>query len=750
MSSSFLPCFRVRPVCVWLGTAFLSITSAALCAADSSSPAGDETYRLDQVLVEGSQTATPALGSTTISLAGRSDVSATAATNAYDLIDTLPSVYRESSDAFGLSEKNQHPAIKIRGKASSGPVAIRNVEGVPLQGTPGGGDHFIDLENIATVTLHKGAFAPQDGLGFSNLIGKIDLAFDKPHAEAGLTTTQTVGTEDFYRGFVRVDGGERGGVRTFLSGSFAQADKFKGFGDYSRDNYTFGLATGGANGLSAEAYAIYNDFTQYDYRYLTYAQATNLSAYKGYDFTDVATDTACYRYNMQSFEDVAALALLRYRWSASDVVMLKPYYWQDEGYYLSAAQTGMIRKWVIDHDLYGAVAEWAHTGEMWSFVTGAFWHRQQRPGSPTAWKMYAVASGTPVFKKWGLLSNDSYHELASPYATLGWKSGALRLSAGARYVDLKIASQLSYTTTAGDVSYAEALRLATPDTGASVGSLGFHELLPYAAAEYELNKQLTVYAGYNRTYGFDVNLYPSYISGRTSFKVPLAQIYEHEKLELSDNFDLGLRWAGEKWSFKPSVYYTSVSNKQISVYDPAIVVAGATYPTNAADAHSAGAELETTVQLLPALELRVAGSSTIFEYDEDLTVLDTSGATTSAKGHQVVDAPEYLANVGLTYRWHALSIAPALRYVGRRYADSANSQSLGGRTLYDLRLTYAFSIPAWKIRGAEISVGVVNVFDKEYIGVISASDYINSGASGSATFLAGSPRAFTATLALKF
>lgn len=718
-------------------------------AADDTTADGD-TYRLDQVLVEGQAAATPALGATTLSLTDTSSVSATGATSVYDLIDTIPSVYRESSDAFGLAEKNQHPAIKIRGKASSGPVAIRNVEGVPLQGTPGGGDHYIDMENVATVTLYKGVFAPQDGLGFSNLIGKIDLTFDEPHAEAGLTTTQTFGTEDFYRGFVRVDGGEHGGVRTFLSGSVAQVDKFKGSGDYSRDNYTFGVAGGAADGLSAEAYAIYNDYTQYDYRYLTYAQASDLGSYRDYDYSDDPTENTYYGYNKQSFEDASAVAIVRYRWSATDAVTLKAYYWHDEGYYLSAASSGMVRKWLIDHDLYGTVAEWSHTTESWSLLAGALWHRQEKPGSPTAWKMYAVTSGSMVFKKWGLLSNDAYHDLFSPYVTASWHVGDWRLSAGARYVDLKIASQLSYTTTAGDVSYAEALRSATLVDSSSVGSLRYHELLPYAAIEYSLGRRATVYWGYNRTYGFDINLFPSYISNKASYKVALADIFEHEKLELTDNFDLGVRFAGEKWSVQPSLYYTDVRNKQISIYDEDIVVAGATYPTNAADAHSMGAELETTLQLLPALGLRVGGSYNIYQYDDALTVLDTDGNTTTADGHQVVDVPKYLANVGLTYQWGAFTVAPSLRYIGRRYADSANSQSIGGYTLYDLRLTYAFDIPVWNVKQAELSLGVVNAFDKLYIGSISASDYINSGASGSATFLAGSPRAVTGTLKLKF
>jgi iron complex outermembrane receptor protein len=74
-----------------------------------------------------------------------------------------PSVNVQSGDPFGLSEVGFHETVKIRGKAQTGPASIRNVDGLPLTGNPGGGKNIIDMENIERIDVYRGAMPVEMG-----------------------------------------------------------------------------------------------------------------------------------------------------------------------------------------------------------------------------------------------------------------------------------------------------------------------------------------------------------------------------------------------------------------------------------------------------------------------------------------------------------------------------------------------------------------------------------------------------------
>lgn len=75
------------------------------------------------------------------------------------------------------------------------------IEGVPVwaQESPGPRPDMLDLENIAGITLLRGAIPPDRGLGAMNIAGNIDLAVLRPAERFGIDARQGFGSYEFMR-----------------------------------------------------------------------------------------------------------------------------------------------------------------------------------------------------------------------------------------------------------------------------------------------------------------------------------------------------------------------------------------------------------------------------------------------------------------------------------------------------------------------------------------------------------------------
>ena len=98
-----------------------------------------------------------------------------ARTNPYKALDLLPSVHSESADAFGLTV-DQNP-LRIRGQIGDTFTRLsRTVEGLPLGVNVGQGSmgNLIDLDNLAELSLIRGAVPVDKGFGFGNTAGALE------------------------------------------------------------------------------------------------------------------------------------------------------------------------------------------------------------------------------------------------------------------------------------------------------------------------------------------------------------------------------------------------------------------------------------------------------------------------------------------------------------------------------------------------------------------------------------------------
>lgn len=740
------------------------LLSLAACAVLAADPLGIERIVVNDIVDDGnSLIADSNLSNANQTFTAKSiaTLSTQANMNPYSVIAYSPSVNFTPVDQAGSNEPSYHDPIRIRGKSQSGPGGVYMIDGMPISSNPGGGKQLIDMENIASVDLLKGYLPSDKNLGFSSLIGKVDMNLLSARSQSGAEISQSFGSDDFMRTFVRFDSGKIGDVAVFGSFSHLSNDKTKGEGDLKRLNGTVGLTYTPTNAFKAKITAIHNSDDHHNYYNLSYAEATDLGANFNKDFaTDKPTATNnvnYYDWNKQNFDTTALMGEIEYRPTADDTITIKPYYKKDKGdYWYSSVNAdptkNRVVNWQIDHDLYGATAAYDHTfSEALKTKIGYWYHKQLPPGPPSDQEKYRVVNGNLVFDGYAVLADNDYHVLQAPFAELSGKMGDFNYVAGLQYQSFKLGSLESHTfgnqTGAANPDYDNAIDTTSADSWASADAKTFHTYIPSFYLGYTLSSATMLYIDYSRTYGFDVNLFPTYVSNRANFvskNVTLQQLWDKLDLELSDNIDVGLKTTVGGITLNPSLFVSFVQNKQANIYDPTYSVS---YPANVGDALGYGAEFSAYGPINDQLELLVGLSYNRYSFTQDFK----SGATTTVDtdGKQLPDAPKYMAKAALSYTMGEWTFTPSARYTSSRYGDVANTQKIDAYTLVDLDMTYRIG-QFMGSRNAVFRLTATNLTNEKYIATINAADNFLAATGTASTYQTGAPLGVYGSVNLKF
>ncbi|BBO83401.1 TonB-dependent receptor [Desulfosarcina ovata subsp. sediminis] len=671
-------------------------------------------------------------------------------------INLIPSVHQQSVDPLGLGDiSNYHESFRFRGIEPTGggnPSTPVNMENVPMSARPGGGANIYDMENFSSISIYKGGVPAEKGFGLTNIGGKIDMEVKRPEEDFGFNLKQTLGSHDARRTFLRLDSGILPSQTAgFLSYSNTAADKWKGEGDSKRQNAMLGLRQMFGDRLKFEFFSSYNKTEANPYRPLDFEQASSLGENYDSDFSDNRSDYFYYGYNKNKFEDHNILANIEYAVTENSKITLKPFYWNDKGYYQETITMkngqNRIRRWDIDHNLNGVQAEYSvKLLNALDFDIGYFYLEQERPGPPTSWKLYTVSDGRLVFDKWQILSNSSHHRQKTPFVSGKYAIGRFQFEAGMKYLNYSMPSITTYNTQGiPDVSYESALGMATTiEASASVQSKDFHEILPNAGVSYVLTDSLSCYFSYGRNYGMSVALYPYFISQKSAFDakgITLQDLWDNQELEIADNFDFGFRYITDKLYIVPTIYYAKHKNKTAIYYDASL---DATFPAAIFDADAYGFELEAGAMPLQNLSIYASFSYNRFYFSQDIS--NKAGETISVDGNQVPDAPEFLVKGMVSYRLGDFSFSPVVRYCSSRYGDILQEEKIDDAVVFDFDVTYSKAFPQTPIKKMDISLSLNNIFDKEYISIINTADYQTLGSS----YHTGAPFTMYATVSLSF
>jgi len=242
-----------------------------------------------------------------------------------------------------------------------------------------------------------------------------------------------------------------------------------------------------------------------------------------------------------------------------------------------------------------------------------------------------------------------------------------------------------------------------------------------------------------------INLYNANRARFQSAGVTLADMFAGYDIETSDNFELGLRITHERFDITPAFFYSMHDNLLTTVTDPRVTVGPPTasvpvnYQQNVGKATGYGFEVETNVYLSDSLTFFLNPTYTSLTYDKDLTF---SGATMKTKGKQIVDVPEWMVKTGLVWRYKDFEIVPTVRYLGERYGDAEHKEKIDDYVVADLSLNYVNREVSWA-EAFRMSLNLYNLFDTEYVSMISASDDTREGG---ASYFVGAP--FTAVFSV--
>lgn len=675
-----------------------------------------------------------------------------ALTSPYKAVDLMPSVNLSGQDAYSLTVDQNF--MRIRGiSAYTFSNLAMTVNGVPstINVGNGGMGNLYDLENVETVSLTRGPAAADQGFGFGDLAGAMDLRLKAPAEKAGALLRAAVGSEDFRKLFFRVDSGRLGSdTRLFVSGSDAANDKWRGPGKQERRNVTVGLAQALGNAGNLELYAVRNDFARNEYRPLSYAQSTDPGSWSNVEYnprlTGVAAQDALYHgYNRQEFTEDNLFARLSWRLGENTVLRLSPYWLKTEGFRSTSGANNTVNRMDIEQDQAGLLADITTRLAGHDFSAGWWTQRIETIPPPLAQKSYAPnASGDLVFQKWGILADMGKRKYDSPFVKVSGQSASLKYSVGVRALRLSVPGITSYVGSGiGDISREAALdRGPAVNPTLTTATADYSATLPSASLQWAMAADLEGRLAYGRGIGnpWMGPLYSTYMSNAARFQaagVSLQKLWDNLKLEVADTVDLGLTWRGEGWTVAPTLYYSKLKDKQVTAFDP---VVGIAYLQPGVRAHAYGAELETTWKASSALALSGSVSWNINRLDDDIP--SGSGAVLASKGKQVPDAPRLLLKLGAEYTAGNWRLGPVLRHVGKRYGDALNTETVAAYTVAGLHAAYVFRA------GTELSLSVLNVFDRRYIGSINAGQ--DDARPGATSYYPGAPRTLVLSLTTRF
>jgi len=723
-------------------SAAASPSGSSTAAASSSSTMMGTLYQPGEPLIAPPADNAPN-PSSTIGPEGIQTLAAPAFASAYKPLDLLPSVLEESADPYGLSTNR---SITVRGVSDF--FLSKNINGLPIQGIVGGFD-LLDLENVSKETLYRGALQANQGLGFSNAGGALDLTILAPKQKAGGYISQGVGQDGFWRDFARVDSGKLDtGTSFFISGSIADADKWKGTGDARRENVSLGISQSLGDSIDLNLYGIHNYQKTYNYLGLTYAQSKNLPAFANLDY-NAKGNSNYYGTNMQEYRTNALLGDATYRIDGAQSVTIKPYLWRNDGQQWSGSGPSYTL-WPVDNYTYGVVAEYKAHFKWNGDLTLGFWTETAKPEPPPLGQQAfnLSASDALTFSKWSLLTKTDNHEFYSPYAQYTQVFGATTLSGGLRLHIEGVPWMQTYTSlgTLPQTTYNNVFAFnPKADPNGVFGGQTFYEWLPNFGVHHDLTKEWSLNAAFSSKiarpdWGPQASNFNSNEAAFLAHGMNLQWLMGALKPERVDMIDIGARYHSGDISVVPTLFGFKTHDKEVLVYDPA--VAQSYYQSNGATT-GYGAELEGSWKALEYLTFTGSLTAASETYDSNLTT--HSGAITAIKGNQVPFTPKYMEKLAISYHRDRFEITPVLRYISKVYGLADDSQSANAYFVADLTASYEFGSKLWGFP-VKANFGVKNLFNRQYIGLVS----VNEDNLNSTSYYVAPPRTVYAGLSAQF
>ena len=682
--------------------------------------------------------------------------------NYAQIIESIPGVLSITDDVTGLNDAN----YQIRGFTND-EIGV-TVNGAPVNDS---GNYRVfpteygDTANIGDITVLQG-YPDVDQPVAGAAGGTIAWATIDPSHKPQLDLVLSGGSYSYQREFFRVQSGDTGPVRSWISYSHNAVDLWRGEGNANVQRVDAKSVWTINDNNSISASLQYNHEMKYAYFTLSKAQA-NANYFQSYDTTLLTpTDTNYWRLHTNPFDSYLVSLDGEFRLDDSLRLSIVPYFQYGKGgggggttFTESAAPSnygkygftsqdvdnnGTVNGKALVYDLSksttwrpGVIAKLIQQIGRDDSVELGFWIDQPRqaqsePFTPTI-------AGAPI-DVWQ--SNDAnlvhYAPNGGPQFLFNeYTQTSLRRG----FLENTWTPTNQWTVTTG-VAYTWELRkgydyefygaTAGPSYMAQFGGPArntYQKATPTAGIKYQLDDQNQFFAGYGRTFRAPIN-------GAVLQNAAVVQYYEanpteigfshitpaqlaalaNNQPEVSDTVDVGWRYYADRLSATVDAYGSNLKNKQVSGFDSG---SGETVYLSVPQLHQRGVNGEASFKIMDDLTLYGSYAYTKSTFAADL---DSIGdGYYPVKGKTFLDTPKNTAYLRLNYDHGPLWASVDVKYRSSFEADWMNTEQSGGFTTMDFNAGWRFGdVGSWLTK-PEIKFNIFNLTDKHALTFDSAT-----------------------------
>ena len=701
-----------------------------------------------------------------------------AGTSPLKALQKLPSVNFQSADPFGSYEWSTR--ITVRG-------FNQNQLGFTLNGIPLGdmtyGNHnglhvsrAVISENIGLSRVSQGAGAITTQ-STNSLGGTLEFFSIDPKDVLGADVSATYGSENTYRGFVRVAAGKEDGARGFISAQYQKADKWKGDGE-QRTFMVNAKAVVPVGAAEIDGYLSYSDRAEQDYQDLSLEQIGRL----GYDWdnfgpsdyalairvADIAAnrgdsgttplnpaagtvypspittvDDAYYDASGLRKDTLAALGLT-VPFGGNVTFKVKGYYHENDGQgtwgtpYVNSPSGVPMAVRTTEYDLKRTgvfaslnadmgfnnltVGGWYENND---FIQSRRFYGYQDRTQPGADRDHLEFMRNPFFTQWSIDFNtktfqyyvEDVVKLGDTTINFGWKG-------------FKVDNQAD----------------GIVQGGRTVGSLKTEDWFqPHVGVNQKFGANFEAFAGFTQ-------VTRAFVSSTTSGPFSSTQagfdaIKPLLKPEAADTYEVGVRYNDDMVNVVLGGYYVDFRNRLLTIPTSVGIVGAANALQNVGSVRSVGLEAAVDVRLGMGWSAFASYAYNDATYRDDVVIRANGTTTTIAtSGKSVVDAPKHLLRGEVAYDSDTFFGRIGANYMAKRYFTYLNDKSVPSQTLVDATIGYKLDM-GWRTP-LEIQLNATNLFDEKYVSTIGSIGFGNSG--DNQTLLAGAPQQFFVTLKAGF
>ncbi len=701
----------------------------------------------------------------------------TPGTSPLKAIEKLPSVNFQAADPFGSYEWAERVSIRGFNQNQLG----FTLDGIPLGDATYGNVNGLHIsraiisENIAQVRVSQGS-GSIGTQATNNLGGTLEFVSRDPASEFGLDASGTYGSDNFWRGFMRLETGElgAGGPSAYVAYVHSDTDKWKGWGSQRLDQVN-AKAVAPIGGARLVGTFDYSNRHENDYQDMSldmirrlgwnwdnisndYAKAILVAdvgantGYTGVAPTNPAAGTTYPAPFLNPDDAYFDAAGLRRDYLASvgiesdkDAAIqytLKGYYHSNEGQgvwftpYVASPSGVPMSVRTTEYDIrrkgvFGSIG----TALGFNNVTIGAWY--EKNDFEQARRFYGLTSRTNPGRV-------SLHFQENPFATQwDWNYDT-------DTVQYYVADKLdlgALTVNLGWKGFSVVNR-ADPivSGGLAGGRIKVQDWFqPHAGIAYRLGAGAELFAGFTQ-------VTRAFVASATTGPFATTQLGFNALLggqtklkpEASDTYEVGGRFRSGPFTGSLAGYYVNFRNRLLAVTVGAGIQGNPPILQNVGDVRSLGIEATGDLRLGSGFGAFVSYSYNDSTYRDN--VVNAAGTLLAAtKGKTVVDAPKHLLKGELTYDLGGFKARIGANYMSKRYFTYTNDQSVEGRVVVDATIGYEFEMAGHDL---EIQGNATNLFDKRYVSTIGTNGFGNSG--DNQTLMVGAPQQFFVTLKAGF